>query len=81
MKLPVTLPDGWFVENGSHGTVITGQDRNGIPGYVTVSEPLRAFSLGIAPPRPAKAPLYAGRGWKERLYLDAVAALRAALEL
>ena len=78
------LPPRWTAELQSDGTVlIVGKSddasRQYIPdGYVTVSESLRNFALGLSPPHCKKD--YQGRGWRTRLYTDAVRALQAALE-
>lgn len=82
VKLPVALPAGWTAEASStYGTIIRAVDAEGRPaGYVTVSERVRNFALGIRPPRrlePGAEP--SGRGWKKHLYEAAIAKLAETL--
>lgn len=72
--MAIVLPEGWTMgESRTYGTVITKPGREG--GYVTVDEGKRNFELGTVVVR--RRGDYAGRGWRERLYADAVAALQA----
>ena len=85
-NLQQILPLGWTVERQPDGlTKIAGfstksiANRRYLPdGYVTVSETRRNFALGLSPPRDKKD--YKGRGWRNRLYADAIQALQSALE-
>lgn len=74
-NVPITLPDEWSAEWSDiyNGIIITAATD----GYVTVNEQLRNFGLGICL---VKSPGdYHGRGWKQRLYEDAVNALQDAI--
>lgn len=78
MNLPITLPDGWSAETDeSLGVIITAVGQGGYKGFVTVSETLRSYELGIARVRQRKH--YSGRYWRKELYEEAVAALQVAL--
>lgn len=69
------LPTGWIVEvDVSHGVILCAAEKR---GFVTVDERQRGFTLGISVVR--KRGMYFGRNWKARLYLDAIAALNAAI--
>jgi hypothetical protein len=69
------LPTGWTVEiDASYGAILCAMEKR---GFVTVDERLRGFALGISVVR--KRGIYFGRNWKTRLYLDAIAALNAAI--
>jgi len=78
--LPVDLPAGWTAEESSFGILIEGrgEDGRGIGG-VTINETVRGYALGISPVRRLftddPSP-YQGRGWREKLYRDAIDALR-----
>ena len=80
------LPPRWTAVRQSDGTVriagfsaMSRAAHKYFPdGYVIVSESLRNFALGLSPPHCKKD--YQGRGWRTRLYTDAVQALQAALE-
>ena len=80
IDIPVELPEHWeVVFNDAYGHVIEARaDDGGLDGAVTVSEQNRNYKLGMMPIR-EKGP-YAGRGWKEKLYRDAVAALEHAID-
>jgi hypothetical protein len=72
--MSIVLPDGWMMgEARAFGVVITKPGQKG--GHVTVDERLRNFTLGMVVVRGRGS--YSGRGWRERLYSDAVAALQA----
>ncbi len=78
LLLPLTLPAGWQAERDEiFGVIITGVDADGAQGFVTVSEKKRGFELGVNLLQTKGA--YTGRRWQERLYADAVAALKQAL--
>ncbi|MFV3332636.1 hypothetical protein ACQCLI_32135 (plasmid) [Pseudomonas nitroreducens] len=78
MNLPITLPEGWSAEaDESFGVIITAVGQGGHKGFVTVSETLRGYELGMARVRQRKH--YSGRYWRKELYEEAVAALQAAL--
>lgn len=66
-----TLPEGWTREEIRCYGVVIEWPRH---GAVTVDEKARGFTLGMQPVRTRGD--YSGRGWKERLYADAVKALR-----
>lgn len=75
VTLPVALPEGWTAEHSRvYGTIITAVTAEGFhAGYVTVSEDVRNFSLGMSRPRrvePGAEPT--GRGWKKQLYQAAI---------
>lgn len=79
VEVPTQLPDGWRASSDPRGVVIDAFDSEGhMQGSVTVSEQARGFVLGVCdvrtPPGDSK---YFGRGWKQQLYADAVAALQA----
>jgi hypothetical protein len=80
-KLPVALPAHWFAENDWRGTLIHAADRKGhILASVTVNEEVRGYLIGVQPV-PAfhgRAKRYMRRGWRLRLYRDALAALMSA---
>ncbi|HGN1515717.1 MULTISPECIES: hypothetical protein [Pseudomonas] len=78
MNLPITLPEGWSAEtDDTFGVIITAVGKGGHKGFVTVSESLRGYELGIARVRQRKH--YSGRYWRKELYEEAVGALHAAL--
>jgi hypothetical protein len=65
------LPEGWTREEiRGYGIVLEWPGH----GAVTVCEKVRSFELGMVPPRRTKG--YSGRGWKDRLYADAIKALQ-----
>lgn len=67
----ISLPPGWtHYTSSSYGTVI---EAPGI-GAVSVDETARNFALGMTTVRDRGA--YSGRGWKEKLFTDAIAALQ-----
>ncbi|MGF6836993.1 hypothetical protein QF001_000860 [Paraburkholderia youngii] len=69
------LPEGWTREEiRSYGTVIEWPGH----GFATVDERVRGFALGMQVVRMRGD--YAGRGWKDRLYADAVKALQEVFE-
>nr|WP_057929864.1 hypothetical protein [Burkholderia ambifaria] len=79
IKLPIALPAGWTSEKCSFGILIEAKDGTGrFVGGVIVNEVIRGFAMGVAPvhrARNAGPSAYQGRGWRERLYRDAVEAL------
>lgn len=79
VQVPIVLPTGWRATADSRGVVIDGCDTDGrMKGSVTVSEQARGFALGVQGVRaPEGTSKYVGRGWKQQLYADAVAALQA----
>lgn len=79
VQVPITLPKGWRATSDSRGVVIDSFDEDGrMQGSVTVSEQVRGFALGIQSVHASSVSTkYAGRGWREKLYADAVAALQA----
>lgn len=69
------LPEGWTREEiRCYGIVLEWPGH----GAVTVDENVRGFALGMQPIR--KRGDYAGRGWKDRLYADAIKALQEVFE-
>ena len=78
-EVPVKLPQGWLAEQSrSYGTIITAVASDGCHlGYVTVDEKARGFALGISPVRVPFDLKPGGRGWREKLYKDAIARLAA----
>lgn len=84
-RLRQVLPLGWMAEKNPDGSVtISGfspdADRHHITGYVTVSEALRNFAIGLSPPHSKRDDIYHGRAWRRYLYKHAVQALQSALE-
>jgi len=81
VQVPIVLPNGWRATADSRGVVIDAFDADGhMQGSVTVSEQVRGFALGVQGVRtPDGVSKYVGRGWKQQLYTDAVAALQAVL--
>ena len=78
VKVPIELPKGWRALSDPRGVVIDAFDDEGrMQGSVTVCEQPRGFALGVVGVRPSAGVNYAGRGWKPKLYADAVAALQA----
>jgi hypothetical protein len=80
-KLPVSLPAQWFAEDDWRGTLIHAVDHKGhILASVTVNEEVRGYLIGVQPvPRfHRRAERYMRRGWRTRLYRDALAALMSA---
>ena len=78
MNLPIVLPEGWSAEtDNSLGVIITGLGPGGQKGFVTISETLRSYELGMARVRQRKH--YSGRYWRKELYEEAIASLQAAL--
>lgn len=74
--IPKNLPDGWTVEESrSYGVVIEAPGIDG--GSVTVDENARNFLLGVGVVRTKGN--YSGRGWQDRLYADAIEALKTTL--
>jgi hypothetical protein len=67
----LVLPEAWTCEKDSSYGVVIGWPGH---GYVTVNDSVRGFALGIQPVR--ERGNYAGRGWKDRLYADAIKALQ-----
>lgn len=78
---PISLPNHWGVESSLHGTVLVARRADGeVQGYVTVCERLRGFALGISYVRVnVEDEQYAGHGWREHLYSDAIEALQEAV--
>lgn len=73
--MAVLLPDGWERSEVWFGTVLHWCGN----GFVTVSEKHRSFSLGHGSVT-TRLSGYTGRGWKDRLYADAIKALQDAVE-
>jgi hypothetical protein len=79
-RLPVALPAHWFAEDDWRGTLIHAADGKGrVLASVTVSEEVRGYLVGVqqVPASCGRAPRYMSRGWRARLYRDALAALMA----
>lgn len=71
--MAVLLPKDWTREEiRGYGTVLEWAGH----GAVTINEDVRGFALGMCPVRTKGE--YAGRGWKDRLYADAISALTKA---
>ena len=84
----VVLPPQWeaTLEGDGHiriagfRTQIKQGRRRILPDeYVVVSERLRNFAIGIYPPSTSSKTDYSGRGWRTKLYTDAVQALKSAI--
>jgi hypothetical protein len=69
------LPEGWTREEIPSYGVVIGWPKH---GFATVDERVRGFALGMQPIR--KRGDYTGRGWKDRLYSDAIKALQEVFE-
>lgn len=70
-KNMLSLPPDWTqYTSSSYGTVV---EAPGISA-VSVDETARNFALGMTTVRDSGA--YSGRGWKENLFADAIAALQ-----
>jgi hypothetical protein len=69
------LPEGWERKPFFFGDVLTWPDH----GSVTVNVEKRGFAIGHGTYVRNMAG-YTGRGWKDRLYADAVKALQAVWE-
>lgn len=69
------LPEGWERTELWFGVVLHWTNN----GFVTVCEKKRGFAIGHGS---AVKPMlgYTGRGWKDRLYADAIKALQNAVE-
>ncbi|QMI49998.1 hypothetical protein [Burkholderia sp. MBR-1] len=81
-KLPIELPSGWTAEQCSFGVLLEAKGPDGrFIGGITVNEKVRGYALGISPVRTAdvESSIYQGRGWREKLYRDAVSKLNSAL--
>lgn len=80
MNVQALLPARWLHEElTGYGIILTAVDESGQQqGSVTVNEVARNFKLGIGPVRTNGD--YAGRGWKIKLYQDAVQALQKAVQ-
>ncbi len=77
-KLPVALPAHWFAEDDWRGSLIHAADGQGrVLASVTVSEEVRGYLVGVqrVPPSCGGSQRYMSRGWRARLYRDALAAL------
>lgn len=80
-KLPVALPAHWLAENDWRGILIHATDQTGHTlASVTVNEAVRGYLIGVqaVPAFHGKAERYRHRGWRVRLYRDALAALISA---
>jgi hypothetical protein len=79
LKLPITLPEGWKAEYRwpNYKNIVIVECSQ---GAVTINLKIRAFGLGIGAVNRNIPGKYMGRGWQERLYNDAVAALQACTE-
>lgn len=79
VDVPVQLPKGWQALSDPRGVVIDAFDEEGrMLGSITVCEQVRGFTPGVSTVYPKSgAKKYAGRGWKQQLYADAVESLQA----
>ena len=75
MDIPIQLPSGWSLEWAAPRVAII---RAPGPYFITVDERLRNFALGHGPVYDS-AYDYTGRGWRKRLYRDAIEELRRAI--
>lgn len=77
--LPIELPPNWVVEDiPAYGHVIQARDATGaVHGFVTVDEWRRGFALGMTPVQGRSQRI--GRGWKLKLYQDAIEALQQSI--
>lgn len=74
--MPVLLPIGWERREGFFDWIVyLTWKRDDGPVSVTIDEKKRGYAIGYgAYVRPMSG--YTGRGWKEFLYADAIAALK-----
>ena len=74
--MPVLLPEGWERKEGHFKWIVyLTWNRPDGPVSVTVDEDKRGYAIGHGTNvRPMSG--YTGRGWKDRLYADAIAALK-----
>lgn len=88
---PIELPCGWCAEAGAGWpglvTLVAPTSDDCCGGAVTVNEKSRLFALGFSDPDHLRrrgrslgivGGPFQGRGWRERLYADAVQALQKA---
>lgn len=77
-KTPVSLPAGWIADEvRGYGMVIEAVDAEGRRlGAVTVDETVRGFAMGMTGVSRTLERPYTGRGWRARLYSDAIARLQ-----
>ncbi|GBO88652.1 hypothetical protein MSSD14B_23200 [Marinobacter salsuginis] len=79
--VPVTLPESWKLDSMPGGEVVIEarhSETGAFLGCISVSEEKRNFSLGAVTVK-AKG-TYGGRGWKKKLYADAVQHLKQSFE-
>lgn len=80
INTPIPLPKGWKATSDSRGVVIDAYCEGRMMASVTVDEQARGFVLGVSGVRKStEGCKYVGRGWRQQLYNDAVAALQALL--
>ena len=76
LRLPVSFPPAWSAEPLCGCVLITARTRDGQAlGYATVNEKAREWASGIVPGSSRNGALpqeFAGRGWRERLYQQAI---------
>jgi len=79
--VPVTLPESWLLDSMPGGEVVIeakDSETGAFLGCISVSEEKRNFSLGAVTVK-AKG-TYRGRGWKKKLYEDAIQHLKQSFE-
>ena len=73
----MNLPDGWVAEYPEHmpSCMVLCSPEG---GFATIDFSRRIYSYGYGfPRREWKGPHYSGRGWKDRIVVDAVRGLSA----
>jgi hypothetical protein len=76
--MAIQLPEGWKKEDApALGVVVSAPANFGGGGHVTIDEKRRNFTLGQC--QVFRRGDYEGRGWKERLYNDAISHLKSVL--
>lgn len=76
-QIPVPLPEGWQVTTAPAGAVgieAYNAESGEFAGAVSVCEDKRNFELGLVVVK--RRGNYAGRGWRQRLYQDAIEKLK-----
>jgi len=79
--VPVTLPESWKLDSMPGGEVVIEawhSETGAFLGCISVSEEKRNFSLGAVTVK-AKG-TYGSRGWKKKLYEDAIRHLKQSFE-
>jgi hypothetical protein len=70
------LPEGWTSEPYWKGEVVLLEKKD--QGFVSINTERRVFAIGKG--QPVGAGTYCGRGWKQKILSDAMAALNRVWE-